>query len=122
LLGPLLVMDGEQPVRIEGVKTRTVLAILLTQSNAVVSPDRLVADLWPEQPPATAVGTLHAYVSRLRRALGAGVLVTTKPGYRLSVGAEDLDVVRFNRLVAQGRTAARTGHPYRAADTLREAL
>jgi DNA-binding SARP family transcriptional activator len=43
----------------------------LLHRNEVVSADRLIDDLWGESPPASALSTLHAYVSRLRKAMDA---------------------------------------------------
>jgi DNA-binding SARP family transcriptional activator len=42
------------------------LAILLLHRDEAVSADRLIDDLWGESRPASATGTLQAYVSRLR--------------------------------------------------------
>ena len=56
-------------VGLGGEKPRALLAILVLHRNEVVSADRLVDDLWGESPPETALRTLQAYVSRLRKAL-----------------------------------------------------
>ena len=45
------------------------LAVLLVHANQVVTLDRLIEELWGEQPPAQATASLQAYVSNLRRAL-----------------------------------------------------
>ena len=50
---------------------RKVLAALLVADRAVL-PDELIDVLWGERPPATALGTLHTHVSRLRTTLGGG--------------------------------------------------
>ena len=47
---------------------------------------------------------------------------TTPAGYRLRVSADDVDALRFGRLVEAGRGALAAGHPERAGRTLREAL
>ena len=46
---------------------------------------------------------LQVYISQLRKALGRDRLETKKPGYVLRVGDEELDVVRFERLLEEGR-------------------
>ena len=71
ILGPLEVCVGSQMVELGGGKQRALLAILLLHANESVSADRLIDDLWGEQPPPTALRTLRAYVSRLRKALEA---------------------------------------------------
>ena len=70
ILGSFEVRVGGRLVRLGGEKPRALLAILLLHRNEVVSVDRLVDDLWGESPPETALRTLQAYVSRLRKALG----------------------------------------------------
>ncbi len=68
ILGPLEVCDGDRTVGLGGDKQRALLAVLLLHANEVVSADRLIDDLWGERPPASALRTLQAYVSRLRKA------------------------------------------------------
>ena len=65
----------------------------------------MIDRLWDERPPVTAAKTLQGYISHLRRALGAGVIVTVGRGYRLAVAAEQVDVGRFEALSADGRRA-----------------
>jgi WD40 repeat protein/DNA-binding SARP family transcriptional activator len=132
ILGPLEVGDGGRTVALGGDKQRALLAILLLHPNEVVSADQLIDDLWGERPPATAVKTLQAYVSRLRKALDGhgerasgsanGALVTRGRGYLLRVAAGELDVERFGGLVEEGRRALATGAPELAARILREGL
>jgi DNA-binding SARP family transcriptional activator/ABC-type branched-subunit amino acid transport system substrate-binding protein/streptogramin lyase len=87
-----------------------------------VPSDRLIDELWGDQPPADAQTALQQHVSRLRKALGSnGVLVTRAPGYALEVPAEQLDLARFRALVEQGRKEL-DGAPRAAARTLRKAL
>jgi DNA-binding SARP family transcriptional activator len=122
LLGPVQLVDGGSLVRVEGVKARALLTALLVNANRVVSAESLAGHIWGDEPPPSAVGTLQAYVSRLRRLLGDGKLVTCAPGYQIVVGPDDLDVTRFERLLALGRDASRLGRPRRAATLLRQAL
>jgi class 3 adenylate cyclase len=83
-----------------------------------VSVDRLVDDLWGERPPATATASLQNAVSLTRRALGDGVLVTGSGGYALAVPPEQVDALRFERLVAD----AQQTRGEERAETLRRAL
>ena len=69
ILGPFEVSDNGRGIEIGGPKQRALLAVLLLHANEVVSPDLLIDELWGETPPATAVKTLQAHVSRLRKAL-----------------------------------------------------
>jgi DNA-binding SARP family transcriptional activator len=124
ILGPLEVLGHESVERVAlgGAKQRAVLAILLLHRSEVVSSGRLIDELWGERPPATAAKTLQGYVSHLRKALGARVLETVGHGYRLAVAPGQVDVHRFERLVADGRAALSSGDPAAAAERLREAL
>jgi predicted ATPase/DNA-binding SARP family transcriptional activator len=123
ILGPLEVRDGPAPVRVPGAKERALLADLLVNSGRVVPADRLVEDLWGDDPPGNPANTLQGRVSALRRALGpaGGALVTRPPGYLLEAGPEQVDAGRFERLVAEA-TAAAAGEGPRAARQLEEAL
>lgn len=125
ILGPLEVLDGEQLLRLAGRKQRALLALLLLHANEVLSSDRLIEDVWGDDPPATGVNALQARVSQLRKALApvAGeILVTRPPGYLLRVNTGELDAERFERLADEGRRALASGDVQAAAELLRSAL
>ena len=122
LLGPLEVSDQGRSVVIGGGKRRSLLALLLLHANEVVSSERLIAELWGERPPATSGTIVRVYVSQLRRELSGDGLLTRAGGYVLRVGPDDLDVLRFERALAQGEAARLAGEPARAAAQLREGL
>ena len=123
ILGPLEVRDGEALVRVPGAKERALLVDLLVNAGRVVSADRLVEDLWGEDPPGNPANALQGRVSALRRALGSGsgLLVTSPPGYRLVVDPDRFDAARFERLVAEATALGPAERP-RAARLLEEAL
>ena len=139
ILGPLEVQNGGRPLALGGEKQRALLAILLLNRNEVVSADRLIDELWGESPPEGARRTLRAYVSKLRRSIGAngtspavagdtrhdrsdGLLLTKAHGYVLRVTPGELDLERFADGVERGRDALATGNADDAARLLREAL
>src|ERR1700756_2811270 len=102
ILGPFEVTDDQGCVlALGGRKQRGVLAILLLHAGEVVSSERLIDELWGERPPATAAKTIQVYVSNLRKALGDGVLVTRGHGYLLQADCDQVDVDRFDALVAE---------------------
>ncbi|WP_336206843.1 BTAD domain-containing putative transcriptional regulator [Nonomuraea sp. LPB2021202275-12-8] len=108
VLGPLAVWaeDGE-PVVVREAKVRALLAELLVDPGLVVSSDRLVDDIWRDEPPAKPAGALQTLVSRLRRALAQGteLVVHRPPGYLLQVADDAVDAGRFAALTAQARKA-----------------
>ena len=69
ILGSLEVVDEERVLDVGGGKQRGVLALLLIHANKVVSSDRLIEGLWPDQQPPSAAKIVQAHVSRLRKAL-----------------------------------------------------
>src|SRR5438067_7850430 len=101
-LGSLEVRDGEGLLPLGGAKQRALLALLLLSANRVVSRERLIDELWGDEPPETAVTSVQVYVSRLRKLLPAGRLVTQSPGYLLRVEPDELDLERFEGLRASG--------------------
>ena len=122
ILGPLEAIRDGARLPLGSRQMRTVLALLVLDAGRVVSTDRLIDDLWGDEPPASASNVLQVYISRLRGALGADLVKTRPPGYVLDVVGEAVDVVRFERLAAEGREALREQQPADASASLREAL
>ena len=90
-------------------KQRILLAVLLLNAGRVVSADDLTDTLWESAPPVSARATLQNYVKRLRATLGDTGhrrISTVPPGYSIQVGPGELDVHRFESLLAAGREAA----------------
>jgi DNA-binding SARP family transcriptional activator/streptogramin lyase len=106
LLGVLEVCDADGPLAIGGGKQRAVLAVLLLHPNEVATSEHLIHELWGDDPPASAGKILQKYVSKLRRSLGDGVVLTRGHGYELAVDADAIDTERFERLVEEGRRSA----------------
>jgi DNA-binding SARP family transcriptional activator len=122
ILGALQLDEGGQRVTIGGTRQRAVLADLLLHANGVVPSEQLLVDLWGEDSPPSAANALQAAISRLRRALPPGRLVTKAPGYALQIFPDELDVSQFERLIAEGSDALAAGAAADAARTLRQAL
>jgi DNA-binding SARP family transcriptional activator len=118
ILGPLEVEEDGKPLPLGGPRQRSLLAILLLRANQVVSNDRLTDELWGEDAPPTASKAIQVYVSKLRKQVGEARLVTRPPGYVLLLDSSELDLTRFEQLVAKARQA----DPESAAGLLREAL
>jgi DNA-binding SARP family transcriptional activator/ABC-type branched-subunit amino acid transport system substrate-binding protein len=122
LLGLLEIVEGDETVSVGRGKESALLAILLLHANTPVSTDRLIRDLWGDTPPENAAKNVQQYVSRLRRAIGSGRLVTTPAGYTLEVATGELDTERFEHLAADGRAALDAGDAASAERLLTSAL
>jgi branched-chain amino acid transport system substrate-binding protein len=123
ILGPLEVRDGERLLRLGGIKQRSLLALLLLDAGKVVSSDRLIDELWGDDPPEDASTALQQHVSRLRKLLEPhDVLETRSPGYVLTIDPEQVDLTRFQRLSDDGRRQLEEGRADGGSRTLRSAL
>jgi DNA-binding SARP family transcriptional activator len=105
VLGPSAArLPGGTTAVIGARKPRSVLAGLALRVGADVAPDVLADLVWGGTPPPGAHGTLHSYVSGLRRTLEPGLgprqrptlLVTTDHGYRLALQPDEVDAHRFS--------------------------
>ncbi len=130
LLGPVEVRRGDDVVDLGGPQPRAVFTHLVLGDGRVIAADRLIDRIWGDDPPASALGTLQSYVSRLRRAIEpdrrsgapAQVLVSEAPGYVLRVPRDHVDVYRFEDLAVAGREAAEAGHARAAVERFDAAL
>lgn len=120
VLGPLRVLEGERDLTPGPAKHRTLLAALLLQPGRPLTVDRLIAEVWGEEPPASAEAVLRVYVSALRKVVDG--IRTVPGGYLLDVDPDQVDAHRFERLVAAGRRTRDAGRTAEAADDLRAAL
>ncbi|MEV8399722.1 AfsR/SARP family transcriptional regulator [Streptomyces niveus] len=127
VLGPVTAEGPDGPIALKGPRHRAVLARLIVARRHVVPVARLVADLWPDDPPpAGAVGAVQTFVGALRRALEpdrpprtpARLLVTDGPGYALRAAPDGVDAWRFETAVGEAAALA----PERALRRLDEAL
>ena len=123
VLGATEVHRGDgAPVRLGGVRVRTLLVLLALEPGHVVSTDRLVDILWGEDPPANASNALQTLVKRLRAVLGSDLVARRSVGYVLALEPEAVDACRFTELVADARTAREAGDDEQAMASFRSAL
>ena len=122
LFGELEVVAVGVPVPVRGGKQRALLALLALRRGQPVSAERLIEALWSDGQAAHPANALQAQIGQLRRTLGPAAIITTEAGYALDVGPEDVDVVRFEHLVADGRRLAETDQFASASAALSEAL
>ena len=101
------------------------LAVLVLHVGEVVSVDRLVDTIWGDEPPANPKNALQSQISQLRRHLhdqSQELVVSQPPGYVLRLDPDQVDAVRFEGLVREGRQALRDGDNHRAVGQLTAAL
>jgi DNA-binding SARP family transcriptional activator/class 3 adenylate cyclase len=131
ILGPLEVLDDDgRLLLLGGAKQRALLAVLLMHAGAVVSADRLIDELWGEDPPERARSVLQVYVANLRKILeparprraASSLLKTQPPGYLLDLDAHAFDLARFDGLADEARAALAAGDIQATAVVLRQAL
>ncbi len=98
------------------------LADLVLHSNEVVPAERLIDDIWGEDSSQTAATALRVNILRLRRAMPPDAIATRSPGYLVRVGPDQLDLHRFERLVARARRELDDGSAAEAVVRLDEAM
>src|SRR5947208_14935663 len=126
ILGPMEVLDGARRIELPAGRGRALLALLVLHAGEAVASERLIDELWGEQPPATAATVVQGLVSRLRKQLEPGrgrreaptILQTVGSGYRLAIDPEDVDADRFKRLLDEARAAAPELRSVKLADAL----
>jgi predicted ATPase/DNA-binding SARP family transcriptional activator len=122
LFGELEAVQAGVSVPVRGAKQRALLALLALQRGKPVSADRLIDHLWGDGEVANPANALQAQIGQLRRSLGSAVIVTSEAGYAVDIGPDDVDVVRFEQLVATGQRLVEEGEVAQASTALGEAL
>jgi DNA-binding SARP family transcriptional activator len=122
LFGELEAVQGDVALPVRGAKQRALLALLVLHRGEPVSTERLIDVLWGDGQAANPANALQAQIGQLRRTLGADAIVTSEAGYALRIDPADVDVIRFEKLVAKGRRLAEAGEAALASAALGEAL
>ncbi|SBT43466.1 AfsR/SARP family transcriptional regulator [Micromonospora auratinigra] len=97
---------------------RAFVATLAAHHGHLVSVDRLIDGLWPDEPPAGARNRVQAVVAAVRRRTTPELVLTRSPGYELHPDVE-VDATRFT---ADVRAAEATSDARRAVELLDRAL
>ena len=118
VLGPLEVIGANGSIKIGSGLQRAILAILVLHVGETVSTDRLIDEVWGDQPPPSAQHAIGVHVSRLRRALGVDCIESQPHGYRLRADESVIDLARFELRIAEASRAFADGDPQAAANAL----
>lgn len=123
---PSVLLDGTV-VPVGSAQQRAVLVALALAGGSPVSGERLAQTLWSEDRPDSARVTVRSLVYRLRRTLSEagvpdGTIVGTAIGWALGLDADEIDVVRFEPMCAQGNAALARADHESAAEVLGHAL
>ncbi len=123
MLGPLEARSAEGAISLGGPRQRTVLALLLVNANKVVTTDRLIDELYGDEPPDAARKSLQSYVANLRKAVNRDdeLLQGRPPGYLIAVDSSQVDALEFERVVLRAR-ALTDRDPATASEHLTGAL
>lgn len=116
LLGPVGLRANGRRTELGSDKERNLLASLAFEANRPVALETIVERLWEGEPPVHARENTHTYVSRIRRALRhsepdeAGPQITSRAHtYTLKVAPDQVDLHRYQRLVARAGNSAAAG-------------
>ncbi|MEI8335087.1 MAG: winged helix-turn-helix domain-containing protein, partial [Chloroflexota bacterium] len=125
ILGTLRVRSGDVVLDLGAPAQRALLAVLLTSPGTAVPDDRLVDELWSEDPPPSANHLLQVYVSRLRALLDQHSdgrrIVREGTGYAICLEPGELDAERFATAVSAARPLV-VGDPVAADRLLAQAM
>jgi len=126
ILGPLEIAAGSERLELGGSRQQIVAAMLLLSPNRVVTMDRLLEAIYGEDLPPTSRSQAQISISNLRRMFAARSstpIISTHPhGYIINVGAGELDLQRFEDLIAAGREARDARSLKTAVASYRDAL
>ena len=122
LFGELEAEHAGVPVAVRGAKQRALLALLVLHPDQPVSADRLIDVLWDDGQAAHPANALQAQIGQLRRTFGPAAILTTEASYALATRPEEVDVIRFEHPVSQGRLLAEAGQAAGASAALGQAL
>ena len=122
VLGPFELVHDGQVMPVGGPVGQAIVTVLACRPDTKVLPAELITMVWGD-PDAASSETLYSHVTRLRRVLApAGLaIVGHRPGYRLPVAAEQVDLARFDELLRTARALSDTD-PDEAGQRLRAAV
>jgi predicted ATPase/DNA-binding SARP family transcriptional activator len=105
-----------------GHRAKALLAALALAAPHPLSAQRLVDDIWQDEPPRGARAALQTQVSRIRSALGDDLIESLPSGYRLAVATDDVDLTLAESLLLAARAHLSEHRPAEASAVARSAI
>nr|WP_296073459.1 BTAD domain-containing putative transcriptional regulator [uncultured Actinoplanes sp.] len=117
VLGPVRAWSGDRELNLGPRQQRQILGLLLTRVGRDVPVHQFIEMLWGHSAPASAVNSVHRFISALRRTLEPGLparsggrwLLRRDSAYRLVAPLRAIDLMEFRRLVDEARQAENFG-------------
>jgi DNA-binding SARP family transcriptional activator/DNA-binding CsgD family transcriptional regulator len=130
LLGPPRAWLGDEELTLGPARQRAVFAVLAARAGHPVSRREVINAVWGESAPASAGGSVHTYISGLRRRMdpdrsrwsSGGVLVSEPTGYVLRLEPDKLDLHVFDELQEKAHRLLAIGEHAGAVEWLDAAL
>ncbi|MEV6527245.1 BTAD domain-containing putative transcriptional regulator [Longispora sp. NPDC051575] len=121
VLGELTIGPLESPVKVPGGKVSRILSALLLRANRLVTLEQLQEAGWgDDQPISDQLPKAISTVKELLSGVGTAQIQTLRGrGYKLTVDPDQVDMLRFQRLVEQ---SSRLNDPDAEAEQLNSAL
>jgi DNA-binding SARP family transcriptional activator/transcriptional regulator with XRE-family HTH domain len=128
VLGPLDAWRDGVPLSLGPPARRAVLTLLALAPGTLVRRDVIIGSLWGAAPPRTGVDLIQAHVSRIRKLIAPGqaqgrhrTIDSVRGAYRLSLSAQEMDLLTFRELAARAAAAQAAGEDTVAADCYEQA-
>lgn len=130
VLGALSVKLGDLDVYDLSPTQRDLLGLLALHAPQAVTVAEIVDTLWGTKPPKTCLNLVHFHVRRLRLALeperrtgeGGRTVVRSSRGYLLALDRDQLDLAKFDDVVAKAEAARARHAPQVALELLKQAV
>jgi DNA-binding SARP family transcriptional activator/Tfp pilus assembly protein PilF len=123
ILGPIDILGSGRPLVPYRRLARVLLGTLALRPNTAARTEWLIDALWEGNPPASAAANVRAFITQLRRLFDADGprIDSAVGGYTLVVTPDQLDALRFEAYLDQGKRLLETGHADAAAEQLARA-
>ncbi|MFF0656772.1 tetratricopeptide repeat protein [Micromonospora tulbaghiae] len=127
VVGGLAVRLGTAYLSLGTPKQQLVLALLVVRANQLVPVHDMVDELWPDDPPRSAIANLRTYAANLRRSLdscaGDRLRIVREPGgYRLLTDENLIDLHRLTGRWRHAQGLMRAGEPAQAIPLLEDVV